>query len=188
MDEVHARARFKARAINLGAPCAKGTHRRTLGQRPRAGRQERKEAAMTRPPYAPQGRGQGAGSMRSGTRVRSRPTQPMGLIPKLAYWRKSWRVACVSHPLILRLYIRLKKIGRRRLPALDAARMRHRRPRRRPLTATEGCPGLVRDACARQLDMVESTADDHLTVSLKLGLTLDGDANVCAGARLVVAA
>ena len=82
-------------------------------------------------------------------------------------------------------YIWLKKIGRTRRRPLEGARTRHQRPCPLPTEAREGCPGLVGDACARQLEMVEtgveqSTADDHLTV--------DGDANVRAGVRQKVSA
>ena len=37
-----------------------------------------------------------------------------------------------------------------------------------PTEAREGYTGLVGDACARLLDMVESTADDHLAPSTVL--------------------
>ena len=53
-----------------------------------------------------------------------------------------------------------------------------------PTEAREGCPGLVGDPCARQLDGGvdgRRLADDHLK-------TVDGDANVCAGAKQKVSA
>ena len=70
-------------------------------------------------------------------------------------------------------YIWLKKIGRPRRPALDAARMRHRRPCRCPLRPERAALALwVTPVHASS--MVESTADDHLTV--------DGDAMFVVGA------
>ena len=57
--------------------------------------------------------------------------------------------------------------------------MRHQRPCRRPLRPERAALALwVRPVHASS--MVESTADDHLT--------LDGDANVCAGAKQKVSA
>ena len=56
-------------------------------------------------------------------------------------------------------------------------------PTARPERAALALLCFVGDACARHplaSSMVESTADDHLTV--------DGDANVCAGAKQKVSA
>ena len=58
--------------------------------------------------------------------------------------------------------------------ALEGARMRHQRPCRRPLRPERAALALWVTPVHASL-MVESTADDHLT--------LDGDANVCAGAK-----
>ena len=49
-----------------------------------------------------------------------------------------------------------------------------------PTEVTEGCPGLMWAMPVHASSMVESTADDHLTI--------DGDANVCAGAKQEVSA
>ena len=95
-------------------------------------------------------------------------------------WDIEYSTAGVLHESLLHSrYIWLKKIGRRRRPALDAARMRHRRPCRCPLRPERAALALwVTPVHASS--MVESTADDHLT--------LDGDANVCAGAKQKVSA
>ena len=72
--------------------------------------------------------------------------------------------------------------------ALEGARTRHQRPCRSPLRRTDtlglalwATPGLcTRSTPARYGGELESTADDHLTV--------DSDANVCAGAKQKVSA
>ena len=73
---------------------------------------------------------------------------------------------------------RQRSDGPERRP-LEGARMRHQRPCRRPLRPERAALALwVTPVHASS--MVESTADDHLT--------LDGDANVCAGAKQKVSA
>ena len=68
-----------------------------------------------------------------------------------------------------------KRLDGSEVRALEGARMRHQRPCRLPppTEAGEGCSGLMRlwVTPVHASSMVESTADDHLTV--------DGDANVC---------
>ena len=58
-----------------------------------------------------------------------------------------------------------------------------------PTEAREGYSGLVGDACARQLDMHNRTWwSRRPTTTLPMHLTLDSDANVCAGAKQKVSA
>ena len=77
-------------------------------------------------------------------------------------------------------YIRRKKIGRTR--ALAARGCANAAPAAMPLPteAREGCSGALWARPVHASSMVESTADDHLTV--------DSDANVCAGAKQKVSA
>ena len=73
-------------------------------------------------------------------------------------------------------YIRLKKIGRTRRRPLEGARTRGTSAAMPPPTeAREGCPGLVGDACARQLD---DGVDGR-----RPPFTVDGDAAMFAQAQ-----
>ena len=76
-------------------------------------------------------------------------------------------------------YIRVKRSDGPERQPLEGARMRHQRPCRRPLRPERAALALWAPP-VHASSMVESTADDHLT--------LDGDANVCAGAKQKVSA